>query len=307
MRAVWAKQHVQNSAVVVEHPHHPLEGCQELDFCTGDMLPDVRHRFQCGRLKVLILRQILIYGLGCAPRYRKDGDTLGAPRISLIAIGGKAEGLDRCNQLWGDVDVGLVGAQRNRLEPFPKDPAQCLRRAPFCIHIQVYLLCRELVGMHNPRTGLEDPFLRCSELGFLVPAFCSQRLGGRSLECDEVCMVCIGLGQLGVCLGLEDGGYERREVQTPWHWCHWRRVWCRSVVGTGVGGWGVGPAVPPTVPPAFVTVFLPRWPAKQVVKPGGWLRCCPGRGRLGCSWLVALPGRGGHREGSFAVGDSFPG
>jgi len=75
-------------------------------------------------------------------------------------------------------------------------------------------------------------------------------------------MVCIGLSQLGICLGLEDGGYERHEVQTPWHWCHRCRDWCLRVVGAGIGGWGVGPAVPSTVPPAFITIFLPRWTAK---------------------------------------------
>ena len=42
---------------------------------------------------------------------------------------------------------------------------------PFRIHILVYLLCRKLVGMHHSRTGLEDPFLCCGELGLLIPAF----------------------------------------------------------------------------------------------------------------------------------------
>ena len=94
------------------------------------MLQDVRHRLERDRLKVFILGQILVYGLGCAPRHREDGDAFCAPCIGLVSIGGEAEGLDRCNKLRGDVDDGLVRAQWNRLEPFPKGPAPCIRYPP---------------------------------------------------------------------------------------------------------------------------------------------------------------------------------
>jgi hypothetical protein len=82
------------------------------------MLPDVRHQLEHGQLEVLVLGQILVHGLGCAPRHRKDVDALCAPYIGLVSIRGEAEGLDCCNQLRGDMDVGLVGDQWKRLEPF---------------------------------------------------------------------------------------------------------------------------------------------------------------------------------------------
>jgi len=128
----------------------------------------------------------------------------------------------------------------------------------------IYLLYHKLVGMHNPCAGLEDPFLSCSELGLLIPAFGCQRLGHRSLECNKVCMVGIGLGQLGVPLCFEESGYECCQVQTPWHCyrCKHCGHWCLREVGARVGGWGGGPAVPSTVLPGLSAFFLPRWPAK---------------------------------------------
>ncbi len=77
-------------------------------------------------------------------------------------------------------------------------------------------------------------------------------------------MVGIGLGQLGVCLCLEEGGYEGRHVQTPWY-----RSW-GGQCGRGYLWWGVGSAVPPTIPPRLISFFLLRWPAKEEVKLGGW-------------------------------------
>ncbi len=65
-------------------------------------------------------------------------------------------------------------------------------------------------------------------------------------------MVGIGLGQLGVRLCREEGGYEFPQVHPPW------------------SRWGVGPAVLPTIPPGLPYFFLPRWPAKEEVELGGW-------------------------------------
>ena len=75
------------------------------------MFPDVCHQLECGRLRLLVLGQILIDCICCVPRHCKDGDALHATCIVLFSIEGETELLDGHNQLRGDVDVGLVRAE----------------------------------------------------------------------------------------------------------------------------------------------------------------------------------------------------
>ncbi len=86
MGALGAKEHVQQTTVVVEHPNYPLEGSRELHLGACDVLPIVHHQLQRGGLKVLVFSLILVDPLGRAPRYRKYGDALCAARIGLVSI-----------------------------------------------------------------------------------------------------------------------------------------------------------------------------------------------------------------------------